>query len=283
MNLSRRSSIMIVSLLMSLISLVAFYPAVASAEAKPALTDEDCAKCHDAPTADLASEGGKHKAVGCTGCHVGHPPTVKKPIPQCSSCHAGKAHFELTGCLGCHKNPHRPLNITFAGNVTDACVTCHTPQIGQLRDNKSKHTALACSFCHNVHGKVPQCTQCHKPHAAEMAVSECTKCHKAHMPKVVTYSDDVPSKDCAACHSKAFDLLVSSKAKHKTFACAFCHQQKHKMVPRCQDCHGSPHPEGIMRKFQKCGECHKIAHDLNNWSVTQEPQEAPKKPLKKKK
>ena len=30
-----------------------------------------------------------------------------------------------------------------------------------------------------------------------------------------------------------------------------------------------------MRKFQKCGECHNIAHDLNNWPSTQ-PKEAVK-------
>jgi hypothetical protein len=48
------------------------------------------------------------------------------------------------------------------------------------------------------------------------------------------------------------------------------------MVPKCQDCHGSPHPAGIMAKFPKCGECHNIAHDLNNWTVASV-QETPKK------
>ncbi|MGC1455696.1 MAG: cytochrome C, partial [Nitrospirota bacterium] len=41
--------------------------------------------------------------------------------------------------------------------------------------------------------------------------------------------------------------------------------------PVCQDCHGSPHPAGIMAKFPKCGECHNIAHDLNNWSASPKP------------
>jgi len=99
------------------------------------------------------------------------------------------------------------------------------------------------------------------------------------MPKAVTYAADIPSKDCSSCHRKAFDLLSTSDSKHKAFSCAFCHQEKHKMVPNCQDCHGSPHPAGIMVKFEKCGECHNIAHALNNWSVTKKeaPKEAPKK------
>ena len=247
------------------------------------LSADDCVKCHAGPPADIASNGGKHKDVGCTGCHIGHPPTVKKPIPQCSDCHGGKAHFELKGCLGCHRNPHTPLKITFANNVTDACLTCHTKQIEQLRKYKSKHSALNCSMCHDVHRKIPQCTQCHKPHAPEMTAVDCKKCHKPHMPTQVTYADDTPSKDCGACHGAVLKTLTASKVKHSTFTCAFCHKEKHKMVPQCQDCHGVPHPAGIMAKFPKCGECHKIAHDLNNWPATGTKEAAPKQAPKKKK
>jgi len=243
--------------------------------AKAVLTSDDCAKCHAGPPADIAANGAGHKKITCQDCHNGHPPAVKKEqiIPQCTQCHQGKAHYELKGCLTCHSNPHTPKIIKLVGNITDPCLTCHTQQIAQLRDNKSKHTALFCSTCHNVHGKKPECLQCHKPHSSEMVQSDCGKCHKAHMPKVVTYAADVPSKNCAACHRKAFDLLKASGAKHKSFECAFCHQQKHKMVPECQSCHGMPHPAGLMAKFSKCGDCHNIAHDLNNW-----PSGAPAKP-----
>ncbi len=266
----------------SLVVLFLFCSSAARAQQQPSLANDDCVKCHAAPPADLATAGKKHKDVGCTGCHIGHPPTVKKPIPQCSDCHMGKPHFELKGCLSCHRNPHTPLNITFTPNITDACLTCHQPQIEQLRRFKSKHTALDCSKCHDVHRKIPQCTQCHKPHAAEMTAADCKKCHKPHMPTVVTYAAETPSKDCGACHSKVLNLLSASKAKHKDLACAFCHKEKHKMVPKCQDCHGIPHPAGIMAKFPKCGECHNIAHDLNNWPATAA-KEAPKeKPRKKK-
>ena len=276
MKLSGSSRLTVALVLIAGISVFLAFSVAAFAQAKPALTNEECIKCHDAPPADIAAAGGKHKEVGCTGCHVGHPPTVKKPIPQCNECHMGKSHFELKGCLGCHKNPHTPLNISFTGKVTDACITCHTQQIAQLRDNKSKHSALDCSSCHSVHRKVPECTQCHKPHSTEMVVADCKKCHKAHMPKLVTYAADTPSKNCGACHKKAFDLMTASKAKHAALACAFCHKEKHRMVPKCQDCHGTPHPEGIMRKFPKCGECHNIAHDLNNWTAAPQQKESPK-------
>src|SRR5512139_478858 len=216
-------------------TLLLAYSGAAHAEKQPALTNEDCVKCHADPPADIDVAGGKHKGVGCRGCHVGHPPAVKKPIPKCSQCHRGKLHFKIRGCLNCHKNPHTPLNISFADNITNPCLTCHKRQIAQLRKNKSKHTALNCSRCHRVHRKVPQCTQCHEPHSAEMAVADCRNCHKAHMPKVVTYAADIPSKECGSCHRKAFDILRDSKSKHKYFTCVFCHKERHKMIPRCLD------------------------------------------------
>jgi len=94
------------------------------------------------------------------------------------------------------------------------------------------------------------------------------------MPLVVTYGAETPSKLCAACHKKAFDLLAASSAKHKTVLCVTCHQSKHKMIPKCQDCHGIPHPASMMAKFPKCSLCHSIAHDLNHWSAATTPEEA---------
>ncbi|MEI6828132.1 MAG: hypothetical protein WCK54_21275 [Desulfuromonadales bacterium] len=247
---------------------LAFAADPAAAPPTPTLANDDCVKCHSKPPADIAAAGRKHKTeIGCQDCHNGHPPTNRKIIPLCSQCHEGKSHYKLPACLSCHTNPHTPLNITFGNNVTDPCVTCHAGQIVKLRDNKSKHTALNCSFCHNKHGKIPDCTQCHKPHAADQTAADCKKCHQAHMPKNVAYTDKTPSKDCAACHKKAYDLLTASKFKHSKLACVACHQAKHKMVPQCQSCHGNRHPAAMMAQFPKCGFCHNIAHDLNNLPV----------------
>lgn len=255
--------------LVAALALFAFVGTAAAADpAQPAavLSNTDCVKCHEQPPKDIAAAGGKHKTeVTCQDCHVGHPPKVKKPIPQCSQCHDGKPHYKLQGCLGCHSNPHTPKNIKFGNNVTDPCLTCHSGQIEQLRTFKSKHTALNCSFCHNVHGRIPACTQCHKPHSNDMAAKDCSVCHQAHKPADVTYKSDTQSKMCAACHGKAFSLLTASTAKHSKLACVYCHQNKHKMVPQCTQCHVKPHPAAIMAKFPKCGECHSIAHDLNRW------------------
>jgi predicted CXXCH cytochrome family protein len=257
---------------------------------RPVLSVADCVKCHSAAPADIAANGGAHKtSVSCQDCHAGHPPAVKKIIPACSQCHTGKAHYNLTGCLRCHNNPHTPKIIKLANNITDECLTCHTEQIVKLKQVKSKHSSLACSFCHNVHGRIPLCTQCHKPHSPDMIATECKKCHQAHMPTAVFMTPDTPNKMCASCHKRPFEMLASSDAKHKNVLCVTCHKDKHKTVPSCQSCHGVPHPAGMMARFTKCGDCHSVAHKLNHWepgtlktNVKDAPIPLPKKGGKKK-
>ncbi len=263
-----RGSLMVILFLGAGIAALPAYSATAPAKAPVHYKKEECVKCHAAPVKDITTAGGKHRSVPCLGCHVGHPPEVEKPIAPCSKCHlkTRKAHFELTGCLNCHRNPHTPLNISFKGK--DACLNCHSLQTEQLRDHKSKHSALDCSTCHDVHRKVPQCTQCHVPHSGKIT-GGCKQCHQAHMPKLVTYAADVPSKDCGACHKKPAEFLSATTSRHKPLECARCHQGKHRMIPTCQDCHGTPHPEGIMAKFPKCGKCHNTAHDLNSGAATE--------------
>ena len=254
--------------------------------AKPSLTPDDCVKCHDAPPADVAAAGGKHKSdVTCLDCHAGHRPSSRDNIPRCAQCHEGKPHYGLKSCLECHRNPHKPLAIVLPAKATDPCLTCHTDQIKQLKENPSRHSAQYCTTCHDVHRKVPACVKCHGAHSAEMGPGDCKKCHKAHMPKAVAYGSDVANKDCGACHKQALSLLAATATKHKAVACVQCHQARHKTVPDCRQCHGSKHPASIMQRFPKCGMCHNTAHDLNHWSEAAAPEKgktAPPKGEKKK-
>ncbi len=244
----------------------------------PALVPDDCAKCHDQPPADIARAGAAHKDdVSCTDCHESHKPKKAANIPACSQCHSGSAHYGLKGCNTCHANPHAPLEIKLANNLTEPCLSCHEPQIKQLREQKSKHTLLFCTGCHAEHRKVPMCLKCHKPHSADQVQADCSKCHKAHQPSVVTYGETLVNKDCAGCHKKAFDLIAATETKHKTVACVKCHPAKHKTVPTCQSCHGSPHPAGMMVKYGKCTDCHNIAHDINHFTAAAKPGVAPAK------
>ncbi len=243
------------------------YAAPARAQAKAApLSNGDCAKCHTDQPNDIATAGGKHKTeVGCQDCHTGHRPTSKSNIPQCSMCHDGKDHFKLGGCLGCHKNPHTPKNIVLGPGLTEPCLSCHAKVGEELKANKSKHSSRACTFCHKAHGQKPECVGCHKPHSEATTPADCRKCHKAHSPKNVTYAENTPNAMCGACHRQPAALLAASQAKHHELACGTCHQEKHRAVPKCEDCHADQHPAAFMARFGSCVACHKDPHDLNNW------------------
>lgn len=283
------------TLLLSLIATGALTAAAVAAEPatqKVTLSNADCAKCHEKVSADVAQHGAKHKtAVTCQDCHVGHPPAVKNIIPACSNCHSGKPHYKLPDCKRCHNNPHIPKVIKLANNLTNECTSCHANQITQLKQHPSKHSKLACSLCHNVHGRIPPCTQCHKPHSSDMVSADCKRCHKAHMPTVINYKSDTTNAMCVSCHKKAGELMAKTETKHKAVTCVACHKDKHKYVPTCQSCHGTPHSAGMLARFNKCGECHSTAHDLNRWDgkapeagkpAAAKPAAAPaKKPAKK--
>lgn len=237
-----------------------------NAAADEDLSNTDCIKCHAEAPQDIATNGGKHQTeVTCMECHEGHPPRVMDIIPACNNCHDGEDHYALENCLGCHSNPHKPLELTLTKDITEPCLTCHTEQREKLVAHESFHTTLACTACHDVHGKIPECVSCHDSHGDTIVQADCNRCHEAHKPLAVVYSEDVPSNQCATCHEDAFTQLAASPAKHHDVACATCHQEQHTMVPECADCHGKPHPDGILSKFPTCGDCHGIAHDLNNW------------------
>ena len=282
MNRVRCISLTVIALLVET-SVFLVYPGTAPAQTAIRFKEEECAGCHARQMSDKTVPGEGHGSVPCLGCHASHSPDAKKPTAQCNKCHfllkTPRHHAELTVCSNCHTNPHRPLYISLKGADKDACLICHGVERRLLTEHKSKHTALDCSNCHDVHRKIPQCTQCHRPHSGKI-VGNCNPCHNAHAPKLASYPAAMPSQECGACHKIPSDILSATTSRHKTLACVFCHQQRHRLIPACQDCHGTPHPAGIMVRFPECGRCHNTAHDLNNWPETATKQAAGEEPTK---
>ncbi len=236
-----------------------------AAKAAAQLSDADCVKCHSAVVGTVDSKGGKHKtAVTCMGCHKGHPPMVSKEdiIPACSMCHAGKPHYEIGGCSTCHSDPHAPLQMKLAANLTAPCLSCHDKQGKELKEHQTLHSKLFCTTCHKEHKQVPSCLQCHQSHSPEMVNKDCIACHPAHQPRTITYGQDMPSKLCSSCHKVIYDTLTGVETKHAKLTCVFCHKDKHGYVPACETCHGTPHPTAMLEHFPKCIMCHISAHSL---------------------
>ncbi len=236
-------------------------------KAGPQLVNKDCIKCHVEVVHQNMGDGGKHKTeVGCLDCHTGgHPPNIEgsEIIPQCSMCHEGEDHYEVDNCLGCHQNPHQPLQIVFGEENAAVCNTCHSDQGNEIKDNPSAHGEVDCAVCHHdKHGYIPDCMECHDPHRDGQETPTCITCHQVHQPLNVVYGEKIPNMDCGACHDELADILSAGATKHAALDCVYCHKEKHGFVPTCQDCHGVPHPESMMTKFPECNDCHEDPHDL---------------------
>jgi hypothetical protein len=167
-------------------------------------------------------------------------------------------------CKLCHA-AHSPAPVVYGNKVASVdCGARHDGVLKTLDTSKTKHQSVTCVECHAAtHGKIPQCVECHEPHAKTMVQADCLSCHSAHKPLPVVYAEKIASTQCAACHAPALKLLQESKSKHRSLQCATCHQKTHKAIPACQDCHGTPHSPRMLEKFPKCGQCHGIAHDLS--------------------
>ena len=225
------------------------------------LTVDDCDKCHEEIVDVLERKGKAHQGL-CMDCHQGHPPADMEIVPTCNRCHQDRSHFGLVGCIKCHINPHTPLEIHLTHKITEPCLTCHTEQMEQLQAYPSIHSMFACTACHNFHGQIQPCQNCHLPHSDIMGMGSCRACHKAHKPLVVTFGQDIVPEYCGSCHPNVYATLAKNLTKHRKVTCVSCHVEKHGMIPACEKCHGRPHPDEILDKFDQCGDCHGPAHDL---------------------
>jgi hypothetical protein len=234
-----------------------------AAEESATLSPSDCVKCHKKEPATVSASGGLHRtAVTCLDCHEEHPPWGEDVIPQCSKCHEGKSHYELENCLACHSDPHQPLNLNLADDVTGPCLTCHEQQGQEFNDYASAHAEQSCTFCHNAHGQIPECFECHEPHAQGQTMNDCLACHPVHHPLQISYALTTPRAFCVPCHDGIGELMSQTTTKHQTFTCAFCHRGTHPSVPQCQTCHGEPHSAVMHKKMPNCIDCHIDPHNL---------------------
>lgn len=236
-------------------------------EVKP-LTPAECARCHSSVFNEIKKEGGKHK-IDCVSCHTKfHAYNPKKQnwdeiMPKCKTCHGLIHGDKFAACASCHSNPHAPkTQMAMSADFAKVCGDCHAKVGQQLQKNPSKHTKVQCAQCHHQkHGYIPSCMECHKPHTPEQQVKDCLVCHPVHTPLIIKYPDTTANNVCGGCHSTVNDKIKTTASKHGQVACAKCHTS-HKYIPKCEECHGKPHGEVVLKKFPNCLQCHVDVHDL---------------------
>jgi len=233
------------------------------------MSPAECGRCHSSVYNLIKNEGGRHQ-IECVKCHTkyhAYSPVKQnwdQIMPKCQECHGLFHGQKFPVCTQCHGEPHAPKKqITASAELAKACGDCHTKVGEELQQNPSKHTLVACGMCHHdKHGYIPSCMECHKPHSADQTVKECLACHPVHKPLMISYGETVKNDVCGGCHTQVLQKIKSTVSKHGQVTCVKCHHSKHKYVPQCQECHGQPHGEVVLKKFPNCLQCHIDVHDL---------------------
>jgi len=234
------------------------------------MTPLDCARCHYEIFMTIKNGKGAHR-FPCRECHetfhsFRRGMKYQDVLPKCADCH-GHPHGdspEMISCKTCHQKPHAPLASLDIEQLLPYCGKCHPGPAGQLKEHPSQHTELSCNDCHSEgHGYIPKCVDCHsQPHTKYIDNKGCVQCHQPHMPKDVSVASNTSNEVCAGCHKGPVELFRKSTRAHSKLRCVFCHSGKHGTIPKCQDCHGVPHPKSILEGFKSCQDCHGNPHDL---------------------
>lgn len=151
-------------------------------------SNQECAECHEGEATTILVKGGKHKALSCEECHVGHPPEEQHSYTGCLECH--EPHTNEMGedsCMQCHR-AHTATAVVHEYNVPSSyCTSCHKEAGYVLATSRSKHSDMACVRCHREQHK---------------ASSTCQYCHGGPHPEHVMKKKDI----CATCHKTAHAL-----------------------------------------------------------------------------
>lgn len=239
------------------------------------LQSGDCEKCHHFQKKVIQDWGGKHATeVGCLDCHPQHPPEGENTIAECVQCHQGRPHFQISNCKDCHTDPHKPLAALqdTMKPAREECLSCHSEVGKKMSESTSRHAKLFCTRCHERHGFIPKCMQCHEPHLSSQVYQDCLHCHSAHQPLRIIPAGWIPEVYCKVCHEKESKDLASTWSNHRGVNCIYCHDGQHPFTPSCQKCHGLPHDQLLHSKFRSCLlDCHGDAHRLvsNRWCSNQ--------------
>jgi hypothetical protein len=110
---------------------------------------------------------------------------------------------------------------------------------------------------------VPECLGCHESHSEVMTAATCVECHASHDATRYVHTATLPDTYCAACHGDVVETLKASRSLHMGVACVLCHQKEHSAKAKeCHFCHRGTHPQHVMRRPDRCVECHNTAHDI---------------------
>ncbi len=229
-----------------------------------------------------AQTGGQHACIKChegavTGMQRGkHHDPADLSGKSCASCH---------GDVSAHAADPRKnkMSNVFAKKASaqqkdQACLSCHdgNRMLAFWDAGKHKKNDVACSNCHNIHGKAGEPSVGRfVTTARQLEYETCNSCHKqtraqinktSHHPIV---EGKVTCSDCHNPHGALSHAMVKNESVNQL--CISCHADKrgpfvweHAPVEEnclsCHNSHGSNHPKLLNEKVPNlCQDCHDAA------------------------
>lgn len=215
-----------------------------------AVAQEECALCHDDPTASRVRNGipsslyvnqamldsSVHSGFSCTDCHTSlkgftdFPHPERLPGVNCAECHADAFQVYMSGFYE-HLAQRGFTSIP-------GCVQCH----GNHRISHDPNTQTVCGICHSEQRKQFEQSVHFTPHqqaggGAQKSKVTCTSCHSAHSKS--ERGNMLPTdwriftvKRCLTCHQTQAADYVSSRHYQEV-------QKGNARAPICVDCHGN--------------------------------------------
>lgn len=231
----------------------------------------NCANCHDAEAATLATSVHGKKADGrlaakCADCHGNHQISGgKAALSSCARCHQGVVNAQQQSLHG--------QAAKRGDKLAPTCLTCHgSHEIASHLNAKSKtavmNVPLLCGSCHREGSSVSLTHNIPQQNILEnyrdsihgeglfrkglTVTAVCTSCHTSHfiLPHTDARSSIAKSniaKTCTQCHARIEEV------HRKVIEGQLWEKQPHK-IPACPDCH---QPHKVRRVFYDAGMANK--------------------------
>ncbi|MBA4396251.1 MAG: cytochrome C [Syntrophus sp. (in: bacteria)] len=268
----------IVALFCFLVAVLIPFASTTAAIAQPAVSVDQCQRCHDSYKFRIEFSKSAHGNLGCISCHGGivnlkrHAAGEEKPAPvSCGSCHGKiaseyRANFhyiqEDFRCWDCHRDIHavKPVDRKdFKRSIIEKCTQCHSNEEYVASGHseallKGNQDAATCSDCHGLHDTKVYHTSLEKypSEAREFYTEKCKRCHADEaMMKRNNLSADLVRYYEETYHGKVQSVGYTSRVA----GCADCHTT-HNILPK-SDPRSSIHPTNLV---ENCGRCHSSFH-----------------------
>lgn len=260
------------------------YTRLVQAEATgPAVDDHDCLPCHG-DQGDALAQTAHRNVLGCQTCHgpgqqhVTDPPghivraesllglPTADQSEMCLACH-GRMAMAWPGsdhataplpCFACHADtvhfrPAAAVKPAVAFRKQQAfCGQCHaldTLGFTQIFHHPVPETAMECTACHDVHGKMDRTLAMGRDGA-------CGRCHRRQVePRV--FQHEAMSDGCLACHQAHGSPLRALLTEPGNTLCLKCHLQADFPIIE-----GVDHT-ALLARGALCYDCHVEVHGSN--------------------